>query len=230
VGKGAFAPCPPSIGSVSDWWARFRLRSLSYGGRCRFAHPTSGRVIAVSQRQSARAVHQRVPQIDKGAGNAGCPLHPQPRVRIEKAHERSHHRYAETLRHSPRDGFNGLFRALPGDRALLPSSSAQGSPPRKLDASVGASGPHDFAVRISIARLAKPSRPPHPAPNVRDDREAPLLSRRDDASKPRFLISRNTNIFARGTGHPNQLEMLYENRVLAHGIFVSLGGASEAAC
>ena len=45
---------------------------------------------------------------------------------------------------------------------------------RRLDASVGASGPHGFAVRINAARLASPKRPPHPAPNVRDDREAPL--------------------------------------------------------
>jgi hypothetical protein len=55
-----------------------------------------------------------------------------------------------------RNGFNGLCRALPGDRALLPPSSRgyrfvtarlgrQNS--AKLDASVGASGPHDFAVR-----------------------------------------------------------------------------------
>jgi hypothetical protein len=36
----------------------------------------------------------------------------------------------------------------------------------KLDTSVGAPGPHDFAVRTL--------RPPHPAPNVRDDRETPL--------------------------------------------------------
>src|SRR3984893_15742086 len=37
-----------------------------------------------------------------------------------------------------------LLRALPGDRALLPPSSAIS---RQLNASVGASGPHDFAVR-----------------------------------------------------------------------------------
>ena len=70
-----------------------------------------------------------------------------------------------------------LIRALPGDRALLPPSFAGSS--RDLDASVGASGPHAFAVRISIARLATLPRPPHPAPNVRDDREAPLLWERD---------------------------------------------------
>ena len=49
----------------------------------------------------------------------------------------------------------------------------------KLDASVGASGPHDFAVRISSARLAPLPRPPHPVPNVRDDRDTPLLWERD---------------------------------------------------
>ncbi|HEX9588119.1 MAG TPA: hypothetical protein VGA15_10295, partial [Bradyrhizobium sp.] len=52
-----------------------------------------------------------------------------------------------------RNGFNGFLRALPGDRALLPPSSADmvlSKPGRadltsaKLDASVGASGPHDF--------------------------------------------------------------------------------------
>jgi hypothetical protein len=44
-----------------------------------------------------------------------------------------------------------------------------------LNASVGASGPHDFAVRNNAARHASLSRPPHPAPNVRDDAYAPLV-------------------------------------------------------
>jgi hypothetical protein len=49
-----------------------------------------------------------------------------------------------------------------------------------LDASVGASGPHDFAVRKSAARPRKDlraslPRPPHPIPHVRDDREPPLF-------------------------------------------------------
>ena len=44
-----------------------------------------------------------------------------------------------------------------------------------LDISVEMSGPHDFAVRFSCARLAQLRRPPHPAPNVRDDRETPLV-------------------------------------------------------
>jgi hypothetical protein len=34
----------------------------------------------------------------------------------------SHHRFAETIRHSLRDGFNGFLRALSGDRAFLSPS------------------------------------------------------------------------------------------------------------
>ena len=44
----------------------------------------------------------------------------------------------------------------------------------KLDASVGASEPHDFAVRFSAVRQQHHQRPSHPVPNVRDDRETPL--------------------------------------------------------
>jgi hypothetical protein len=47
------------------------------------------------------------------------------------------------------------------------------------------SGPHDFCVRVEIVRLRNerydPTRPPHPALNVRDDREAPLERVRDGA-------------------------------------------------
>src|SRR6185437_14051090 len=47
----------------------------------------------------------------------------------------------------------------------------------ELNASVGASGPHGFAVRISALRLRAPLRPSHPALNVRDDAYAPLRVR-----------------------------------------------------
>ena len=52
---------------------------------------------------------------------------------------------------------------------------------RQLDASVEASGPHDFAVREKHASSSAPSRPSHPAPNVFDDRETPLVWERDGA-------------------------------------------------
>ncbi len=97
----------------------------------------------------------------EGVGNAGCPLHPRPRVHLVVI-ERT--RATTSTPESPgipaRNGFNGFLRALPGDRALLPPSltdmfclSPVGPTQlRELDASVGASGPHDFAVRNNISR------------------------------------------------------------------------------
>ena len=46
---------------------------------------------------------------------------------------------------------------------------------RKLDASVGASGPHDFAVRVSAARQSRAFASTASTPDVRDDRETPLF-------------------------------------------------------
>ena len=61
----------------------------------------------------------------EGVGNAGCPLHPRPRVHLVLV-ERT--RVTTSTPESPdipaRNGFNGFLRALPGDRACLPPSSA----------------------------------------------------------------------------------------------------------
>jgi hypothetical protein len=117
----------------------------------------------------------------KGAGNAGCPLHPQPRVHCEKAHERSHHRFTGNIQHSLRNGFNGLFRALPGDRAFLPPSFSQDFSRQNL---TPASGRQDHTALPYAENVNRPARyahltlprPSHPAPNVRDDRAyAPLI-------------------------------------------------------
>ncbi len=52
----------------------------------------------------------------QGAGNAGRSMRPQPRMQMKRAYECSHHGHTGNTRHSPRDGFNGFLRALPGDR------------------------------------------------------------------------------------------------------------------
>src|SRR6202047_525007 len=61
----------------------------------------------------------------EGVGNAGCPLHPPSRVPFVVV-ERT--RATTSTPESPgipaRNGFNGLCRSLPGDRALLPPSPA----------------------------------------------------------------------------------------------------------
>ena len=72
----------------------------------------------------------------------------------------------------------------------LPRSSS-----RKLDASVGAPEPHDFAVRLGCVRLSHRMRPPHPLPNVRDDRETPLLSGGDGGEDAGDLRKARSEIF-----------------------------------
>src|SRR6266436_8386351 len=73
----------------------------------------------------ARVVHLFLAP-KEGVGNAGCPLHPRPRVRFVLVEST---RVTTSTPESPgipaRNGFNGLCRALPGDRAHLPPSSAE---------------------------------------------------------------------------------------------------------
>jgi hypothetical protein len=135
-----------------------------YGLLRRFAPRNDGksrRDFTTPRREAPESLMKLSPKKTEGVGNAGCPLHPRPRVHLALV-ERT--RVTTSTPESPdipaRNGFNGLCRALPGDRALLPPSSADMSclspvgptQLRRLDASVGASGPHDFAVRESISR------------------------------------------------------------------------------
>src|SRR5216683_210940 len=101
--------------------------------------------IRLRPRGAMRPSHAFIFRPKEGVGNAGCPLHPQPRVRSVE----STRVFTTVAPGSPgipaRNGFNGLFRALPGDRALLPPSSADlfclspvgPTQLRGLDASVG---------------------------------------------------------------------------------------------
>jgi hypothetical protein len=67
------------------------------------------------------------------------------------------------------------------------------------DISVGISGPHDFTVHLRLrSSFASKERPPHPALNVRDDREAPLLNERGTVQKMRLILAmREANYFSR---------------------------------
>src|SRR5579871_3220662 len=69
-------------------------------------------------------------------------------------------------RHSLRDGFTGSFvlSLVIGLSCHHPQCDAEHR--HRVNASVETSRPHDFAVRIGFARLASPTRPPHPALNV----------------------------------------------------------------
>src|SRR5579872_7489747 len=108
----------------------------------------------------------------------------------------SHHGHTGFTRHSPRNGFNGFLRALSGDRAFLsPSPAICARHIRRLDASVEASRPHDFAVRFMRDSSKAPKRPPHPALHVRDDCDTPLIARRDAAINELCLACEGSEIF-----------------------------------
>src|SRR6266849_4595282 len=128
----------------------------------RFAPRNDGALISNTRSSPRREAPEALMNLPpkEGVGNAGCPLHPRSRVHFVLV-ERT--RVTTSTPESPgipaRNGFNGFLRALLGDRACLPPSSADMSclspvgPTRlrELDASVGASGPHDFAVRCNIS-------------------------------------------------------------------------------
>jgi hypothetical protein len=110
---------------------------------------------------------------------------------VEYAHEYSQ-RGRQDHPASPRNGLR-LIRTLPGDRAFLPPSPAEVAF-HKLDASVEASGPHDFAVRFTRIRQSA-IRVHRIPPRVRDDREPPLNVRRDSGHKEVIWVRREEEIF-----------------------------------
>jgi hypothetical protein len=142
--------------------------------------------ITVPRRNTPELCRQPPSKKQRAQGRPGASSHPRP-VCIGRKH---------TVVTTGGAGSSGLpcamvlrlIRDLPGDRALLPPSLSQANP-RELSASVGAPGPHAFAVRISAARLATlpASTASHPAFVTT---RTPLLSRRDGAENTQFPIFR----------------------------------------
>jgi hypothetical protein len=90
------------------------------------------------------------PSRDRGRRESRVPNRTRgPVCKNKKAHKRSHHRFVRINRLSPRDGFNGFLRALPGDRALLPPSPRNAKHCRELTT---ASGCQDDTTSPSASR------------------------------------------------------------------------------
>jgi hypothetical protein len=152
--------------AAAYWMPRMKRGMTPRGHGCSFS------------RHEMSEVLKRTALLNEGAGNAGCALHPRPPVQ-QKSTGVSNQGYTATAG-IPCTMVLRLIRDLPGDRALLPPSPVRRLMRlHELSASVGAPGPHDFAVRNAARTSAHSPRPPHPASNVRDDRETPLVRRRD---------------------------------------------------
>jgi hypothetical protein len=88
----------------------------------------------------------------------------------------SHHGHTGNARHSPRNGFNGFLRALPGEPGLLsPSPARCASIVAELTPASGrqdhTTSPSARFALSSVAQLASTAS----RLDVRDDREPPLL-------------------------------------------------------
>jgi hypothetical protein len=99
------------------------------------------------------------------------------------------------------------YFALSSVTGLFCHRRSRDSPATLVSASVGAPGPHAFAVRVSATRLASLKRPPHPAPNVRDDHDTPLLWRRDGESC-KFDLGRGQSEIFFAEGLDSKIEKL----------------------
>jgi hypothetical protein len=88
-------------------------------------------------------------EIEERAGKAGCRL----TFLAAKKARGGHNRFSRIIRPSLHNAFNAVLRAPRGPGFLAPIIGEIIS--RRLDASVGVSGPHDFAVRSGAVRPAK---------------------------------------------------------------------------
>ena len=134
--------------------------------------------LRVPAARNARGMHDLVPSGNRGRREdrvRAAPAVSRARCGWQNAHE--HTGSAETLRPSLRNGFNGLLRALPGDRAFLPPS------PVRCTNLTPASGRQDHTTSPSasappVSRRHRVHRIPHPTSVTT---RTPLLSRQDDA-------------------------------------------------
>jgi hypothetical protein len=114
---------------------------------------------AFSRRHAPELLKNLPPSKTEGAGKAGCALHPRSRVPFA---QKNAHTSIQVQRRT-----SGLPCAMVLRSVLSPVTGLSchrhfADTSTKLDASIGASGPHDFAVRIGRARQSQLSRPPHP--------------------------------------------------------------------
>jgi hypothetical protein len=111
----------------------------------------------------ARAVQKMSPSENRGRRESRVPAAPAASCAKCRKHTSSSPQVHRDTRPSLRNGFNGFFRALPGDRAFLPPSLARIAP-RNLTPASGRQDHTTSPSAISNARLASLSRPPHPVP------------------------------------------------------------------
>ncbi len=165
-----------------------RRRGIQYAASSRFHHRHLGILdrppsrtmtnMIVLATHCARVLQIRLPPKRKRAqGRPGarctrglmCQMHT-----AKSAHE--HTGSAEAVRPSLRNGFTAYFVLSPARPGLLVTVAPKRREPlRNLTPTIGASGPHDFAVRITRRSSKAHQRPSLPAPTSVTMANAPSL-------------------------------------------------------
>src|ERR1700724_914834 len=116
------------------------------------------------------------------------------RAKVKSSTHASHHGHTGITRHSPRNGLRLIPRSPRGPGSFAPVTSAGIASCENL---APASGRQDHTTSPSassafvLCAISVHRNPPH----VRDDRETPLLVRRDDLLLFLFLPSRQVNFW-----------------------------------
>ena len=135
------------------------LSPLRASGRANFRHAA-----AFSRHDASEFCQAMPPNEIRGRGECRVPNAPAASCALcsFSMHTSIHSGGTGNIRHSPRDGFTAYFVLSPVTGLFCHRRPRD--KPRDLDASVGASGPHDFAVRISalVSRHQSVHRIPHP--------------------------------------------------------------------
>jgi len=123
----------------------------------------------------ARGLHLRLLPLDN-RGRREDRVLAAPAVSCAKCAKNAHEHTgsAEAFRPSLRSGFTAYFVLSPVNGSfatVIPEKLAS----QELGASTAASGPHDFAVRVTRLRPSRALRVHRIPPRVRDDRETPLV-------------------------------------------------------
>ena len=161
------------------------------------------------------------PKKSEGAGKTGCTPHPRSRVQWVDSGRTRAYRFGGDHTGLPCATALRLIRVRPGDRLSCHRHPWEALLPLRLDASTGASGPHDFTVRLasSVRTLlrATPSRPSRPPPTFATTADAPLAGK-DGGSFKVFLPGSGSGIFfARGLDGWNRVDRVEEISLWAQG-------------
>jgi hypothetical protein len=182
VGKGALAPCPPfRVKLIQRRWARLHPPALKHRNCRRFAHPTNlvmPRELIPAARFRPGDASLSALRMKRAQGVPDAGRTREPCVQRTCAHCARKKPQGSRTTGTPRAMVLTAASCSPRCTGLV-SHRRLSVRHARLDPSVGRSGPHDLTVRAGAARLAPPARPPHPAPNTRDDRVAPLSRARD---------------------------------------------------